>query len=253
MLSFTITLRLLLLVLTNPNLSHGFTPHYFQRNSPRSLEWNVRWAENKKVKNPQNEVEKEPYEELNPVGKFSWYAVEAFGNLFGKQNTKKGGVFESTEFPTVNLTVAPTSLQETLQRIQLDNDRSYFLSGDVDSLIYDERCIFSDPFVSFRGRQRFVDNLQNLGSFITKYSAKLLEYSTSSMEAGGFVVQTKLMVKLELSLPWKPVLAWPWGVRYVIDPDSFLILEHIESWDIEPLEGVKQIFRKATTQIKEKA
>jgi hypothetical protein len=24
------------------------------------------------------------------------------------------------------------------------------------------------------------------------------------------------MVKLELNLPWKPVLAWPWGVGYEI-------------------------------------
>ena len=44
------------------------------------------------------------------------------------------------------------------------------------------------------------------------------------------------MVKLELNLPWKPVLAWPWGVTYSIDPDTFLITKHEESWDIEPWE-----------------
>ncbi len=42
------------------------------------------------------------------------------------------------------------------------------------------------------------------------------------------------MVKLELNLPWKPVLAWPWGVTYFVDPESFLVTKHIESWDIEP-------------------
>jgi hypothetical protein len=44
------------------------------------------------------------------------------------------------------------------------------------------------------------------------------------------------MVKLELNLPWKPVLAWPWGVKYDIDPESFLVISHVESWDIEPWE-----------------
>ena len=44
------------------------------------------------------------------------------------------------------------------------------------------------------------------------------------------------MVKLELNLPWKPILAWPWGVMYKIDPETFLIKEHKESWDIEPIE-----------------
>ena len=44
------------------------------------------------------------------------------------------------------------------------------------------------------------------------------------------------MVKLRLNLPWKPVLAWPWGVEYIIDPETFLITNHVESWDIEPWE-----------------
>ena len=40
------------------------------------------------------------------------------------------------------------------------------------------------------------------------------------------------MVKLELNLPWSPILAWPWGVKYIIDPETFLVTKHIESWDI---------------------
>lgn len=50
------------------------------------------------------------------------------------------------------------------------------------------------------------------------------------------------MVKLELNLPWKPVLAWPWGVTYIIDPDTFLVTKHIESWDIEPWKVSKRSF-----------
>jgi hypothetical protein len=48
------------------------------------------------------------------------------------------------------------------------------------------------------------------------------------------------MVKIELNLPWKPVLAWPWGVKYDIDPESYLVTSHEESWDIEPWE-VRQL------------
>ena len=50
------------------------------------------------------------------------------------------------------------------------------------------------------------------------------------------------MVKLELNLPWKPVLAWPWGVSYLIDPDTFLVTKHTESWDIEPWKVSKEVF-----------
>jgi len=165
--------------------------------------------------------------EMNPVTKASWYGVELFGKVFGD---KKGLSTEQTSYD-VDTSRPPLSMKETFQRIQLDNDRSYFLSGDVDKLIYDEDCIFADPFVSFNGRDRFVDNLQNLGSFITKYSAKMIEYTEEENR-----VTTKVMVKLELNLPWKPVLAWPWGVTYGIDPETFLVTNHEEAWDIEPWE-----------------
>ncbi len=56
-------------------------------------------------------------------------------------------------------------------------------------------------------------------------------------------------MKLELNLPWKPVLAWPWGVTYEINPDTCLVTSHIESWDIDAWDGVLQIFRKPTVKI----
>jgi len=184
-------------------------------------------------------------ENTSPLAKASWYAVEAFGKIFAPESTNdekdtKSGL-------KIDTTKTPSSLRETLERIKLDNDRYYFLSGQVDSLSYDDNCIFADPFVSFSGTQRFVDNLQNLGSFITNYDVKLLKYDVTGDQ---LTVQTKLMVKLELNLPWKPILAWPWGVEYKIDETTYKITSHIESWDIEPLEGVKQIFRKPTLKIK---
>jgi hypothetical protein len=186
--------------------------------------------------------------------------VEAFGNLFGNKNKLAAQSLEPTTI-IIDTTRAPRSLSETLQRIQADNARQYFLSGTIDELIYDQDCVFADPFVSFTGRDRFVKNLANLGSFITEYSAKPIEYynnnnnnnnnddASSETAAGVMVTTTKFMVKLRLNLPWQPVLAWPWGVRCEIDPTSHLIVLHQESWDIEPWEGVQQIFRKPTTRI----
>jgi hypothetical protein len=166
-------------------------------------------------------------EDVDPVTKASWYAVEAFGKMFGSKSQDS-----PKDIPvTYSMDSSPNSLEETMQRIQADNEREYFLSGQVDKLIYDEKCVFADPFVSFEGRDRFVDNLANLGSFITVYQARPLDYR---MEDNA--VETKFMVKLQLNLPWSPVLAWPWGVRCEIDPATNLIVLHKESWDIEPWE-----------------
>lgn len=184
-------------------------------------------------------------EDMNIITKSSWYAVEWFGNSFGK----KGQSEDSSDPGVTQLASVPKSLDETIERINDDNDRYYFLSGEIDSFIYDVDCIFADPFVSFSGRDRFVQNLQNLGSFITKYDARVLKYSPVKYEDSIPIIETKIMVKLELNLPWKPVLAWPWGVRYEIDPQTFLITKHEESWNIEPLEGVKMIFRPAKVNL----
>ena len=116
--------------------------------------------------------------------KASWHAVELFGEAFAASNKKVSP--PSLEEPS------PKSSQETIERIQLDNDRSYFLSGAVDNLIYDPNCVFADPFVSFAGRDRFVDNLANLGSFITKHSAKMLDCQVNSDATS---VNSKVMVK----------------------------------------------------------
>lgn len=193
--------------------------------------------------NPKNE--KDQIEDINPFAKASWYAVETFGKIFAPQDEKSSNK-ENKKAMSIDVTKPPSSAKETLERIKLDNDRDYFLSGQVDGLIYDKDCVFADPFVSFSGRDRFVENLANLGSFITKYDARLLNYEVSS---DGLVVDTRVMVKLELNLPWKPILAWPWGVKYDIDVETFLVTNHKESWDIGAMEGVKQIFRKPTLKI----
>lgn len=226
-----------------PSPCTSFTPAVTSRSSPSSITHRGKdFSSLNLSKNSDNEGNSK-----NPLELASWYAVEAFGKAFGSKNSADGGKNQVSD--SIDITKSPSSLEETLKRIQLDNDRSYFLSGEVDRLIYDEDCTFADPFVAFDGRDRFIDNLSNLGSFITNYDAKMIKYD---VERDGQEIVTKVMVKLELNLPWKPVLAWPWGVSYSVDPDTFLVTVHRESWDIEPLEGVKQIFRKPTVKVSNK-
>jgi hypothetical protein len=125
---------------------------------------------------------------MNPITKSSWYAVEWFGKAFGSADKQKQQDGDNDDDTLDTFDTPPKSLEETLQRIKVDNDRSYFLSGEVDEPIYDPNCVFRDPFVSFEGRERFVTNLANLGSFITKYDAKVLKYA----QIEGSTVQTKV-------------------------------------------------------------
>ncbi|CAJ1346791.1 unnamed protein product [Effrenium voratum] len=115
---------------------------------------------------------------------------------------------------------APRSVEELVQRLRADYDRNYFLTGDVDAAVYTEDCEFADPFTSFRGRQRFVQNLKNLaGGFITNFKVKLLDFDSkpqakAGAETSDVLVTSRLRVQLELALPWSPVLGWVWGVEH---------------------------------------
>lgn len=72
--------------------------------------------------------------------------------LKGKTHTHKNG----TSSPNQG------TREELVERLRADYDRNYFLTGDIDVPLYTEDCEFADPFTSFRGRQRFVQNLKIL-------------------------------------------------------------------------------------------
>ena len=240
-----------ILVLLNADPSHAFTvPRALSpvRSSSLVLPLPATSGTSSSENDDETASDSVVQEDMDPLTRASWYAVEAFGKVFGGGGSGGASAGASASSDSIDFAQPPSSLKEALRRIELDNERQYFLSCEVDVEAYDPDCLFADPFVSFRGRKRFVDNLANLGSFITKYDARPLGYQVSEDEC---TVQTRIMVKLELNLPWKPILAWPWGVKYEIDPSTKLITAHIESWDIEPIAGVKQIFRKPTVTIAE--
>lgn len=169
-------------------------------------------------------------EEASIVSKGAWAAAEVFGRIASRKDAVSGQ--DEGE--------APRSREEVIRRIRADYEKSppYFLSGNFDRYLYDEDCLFADDFASFKGRQRFEENLANLGGFITESYARQL--GEEKIEENSY--EAKFLVRLRLGLPWSPVLAWPWGVRHVWDDETFAVVEHIESWDVSPGEGVRQTF-----------
>lgn len=67
---------------------------------------------------------------MDPLTKASWYAVEAFGKIFGSndKDSRSSSSSTATTKMSISLDRPPSSIQETLERIKLDNQREYFLS-----------------------------------------------------------------------------------------------------------------------------
>jgi hypothetical protein len=98
-----------------------------------------------------DKTRKESDKTKEPLLKLSWYAAEMFGKIFAPANNQNSSRQESVNGDDIDLQSPPSSLKEAIKRIELDNARSYFLSGNVDVMAYDTDCIFADPFVSFTG------------------------------------------------------------------------------------------------------
>ncbi|CAM9854260.1 unnamed protein product [Laminaria digitata] len=132
----------------------------------------------------------------------------------------------------------PISRTDAVARLKTDFDRFYFVTGQMDLDLYEEDCTFADPFVAFDGRQRFKNNLDNLGSLMQDVSLDV-----SSWEETDASIKTKWRFRCVLGLPWKPTLAAAGGTEFFFNQDSGRIERHVESWEIEPIDALKQLIR----------
>jgi hypothetical protein len=185
-------------------------------------------------------------EDVSLALKAAWLGTEILGNVASALK----GEASSQEAAAVGAVTAgpPRSMGEAAARLREDYGRDYFVTGAVDAELYAPDCVFADPFASFTGRQRFVDNLQNLGLFVVGADLRLLAFE-EDLQASPPAVTTRVLVKLQLNLPWKPVLAWPWGVKHEYNPATFQINAHVESWDVSAAEGLAQVFRPGSAAL----
>eukprot|EP00752_Nemacystus_decipiens_P016453 g14708.t1 len=165
--------------------------------------------------------------------KAAWYGSELFGNIIGFGKSK--GQAESGPESSADEAI---SRQDAVARLKTDFDRFYFVTGQMDLDLYEPDCVFADPFVAFEGRERFKNNLDNLGSLMQDVSLDV-----TSWEEEEASLKTKWRFRCVLGLPWKPSLAAAGGTEFFFNQDSGRIERHVESWEIEPIDALKQLIR----------
>merc|ERR1712070_931916 len=112
-------------------------------------------------KRKQNQKVEQETKEKDFLTQAVWYLSEGVGDLLGNLNS-----FTSSTKDTMKITckedyqnylsTRPTmNLGESIDLLKQDYDKVYFVTGDLNLDLYDENCIFADPFVSFTGLDRF--------------------------------------------------------------------------------------------------
>jgi hypothetical protein len=167
--------------------------------------------------------------EPSPALKALWYASEQFGNALAAVRGTAGR-------PTP-LEVVPLSPAERLASLRADYEVNYFVSGRGEMRAYAPDCLFADAFASFRGTQRFKNNVANLGGLLEDVSIVL----TSWEERGGELEVNWRFAGTIGVLPWSPRLACSGGTTHVYGATG-LVEQHIERWDIDPAVVVRQLF-----------
>ncbi|KAF3330150.1 hypothetical protein FCM35_KLT05481 [Carex littledalei] len=131
-------------------------------------------------------------------------------------------------------------VEDVLEVIQDDYRRAYFLTGNFTVDIYAEDCLFEDPTIKFRGRDRYGQNLDLLVPFFDKASLELEKIQKDlSPETSSILASWKL--RTYLKLPWRPLISIKGQTTYNLDK-NYKITRHSESWNISAIEAIGQIF-----------
>jgi hypothetical protein len=101
--------------------------------------------------------------------------AEIFGDIMAKGKGEQTAAADADEAPeqqpssSSSVATAPAgvkSVDQVLESIRADYAEDYFISGKGEMADYDPECLFADPFVSFRGVDRFKKNVSNLGALM---------------------------------------------------------------------------------------
>ncbi|XP_065020601.1 uncharacterized protein LOC103994653 isoform X2 [Musa acuminata AAA Group] len=141
------------------------------------------------------------------------------------------------------------SVDDVVRILRADYDRAYFLTGEFTSNIYADDCLFEDPTINFRGRDRYSQNLDLLVPFFDRPSLKLENIEKGQNYEMNFILATWCL-RTYLKLPWRPLIGIRGTTTYDLGED-FKIIRHAESWSISALEAVGQIFKLGSVEVDE--
>ena len=116
---------------------------------------------------------------------------------------------------------------------------------------------FADPFVSFRGLDRFKKNLDNLGAYMIDVQLIVDDFTSTTDDDddddddvapdGKKIVTTKWKFKCTLGLPWKPILSASGRTKHIFNDENRMI-QHIETWNIDPIIALKQLMKPGESE-----
>lgn len=182
-------------------------------------------------------------------------------SLTGVVNLIMGPSNDTTE-KEKQLPPAPASPQELLERIRDDYaEKNYLWTGEIDLAAFEEDCQFTDPTLTFTGRDKFVSNVSNLRPIVDSLiepggcASNLLDISLNESE--GYVQSRWNMVGDLTGLPWKPRIDVIGRTKFWYNKeqggasnesgDGVRVRFYDEEWELPAWKALLQLVTKAGT------
>lgn len=166
--------------------------------------------------------------------KFAVSGATEFLRLVSPSNKNKRNDWTSEEVCVIR------SVDEVVEVLRLDYNNAYFLTGKFTPGLYAEDCLFEDPTIKFRGKDRYSQNLDLLVPFLDEPSLTL-EKIEKQMDYKVDSIIAKWELRTYLKFPWRPLISINGSTIYRLDRD-FKIIRHSESWSVSALEAIGQLF-----------
>jgi len=175
-------------------------------------------------------------------------------SLTGVVNLVVGTPNDAAEKDEQLLQPPPGSPQELLERIRDDYVvNNYLWTGDIDLAAFEEDCQFTDPTLTFTGRDKFVSNVSNLRPIVDALiepggcASRLLDISLNEEE--GYVQSRWNMVGDLTGLPWKPRIDVIGRTKFWYNgqdgSEGVRVRFYDEEWEIPAYKALLQLVTKA--------
>ncbi|KAI8473877.1 MAG: hypothetical protein J3K34DRAFT_409468 [Monoraphidium minutum] len=140
--------------------------------------------------------------------------------------------------------LAAGDVEGLIRRVTADFGNGYFITGVIDSAIYDDNCTFVDPTVSFSGLDLWKRNLALLTPFLLSPKLELHTLRRAGAAPGGpQELEATWALSTWLRLPWRPLISIEGSTRFTLNADSNRVVRHVEAWDVTAGEALLQLFK----------
>jgi len=146
--------------------------------------------------------------------------------LLLEESVRRGLVLSQQQTELIATKRTGLSCAEVAAVVEDDlRERSYWLTGDLDSSVWSDDCRFKNPLTDVRGLRRYVTSIKNL--FDPSVSSLRVDGVRVGPAQNQFVVRGEVQGVLQLSraLPWHPEVA-PYQVEatYTLNKEGLIEL-----------------------------